>query len=353
MNLFRLLLFPFSILYGFAILLRNYAYDKGIFHSTKFKIPLISIGNLAVGGAGKSPMTEYIIRLLKDRYQVATLNRGYGRQTSGFIELDLSSTSEQAGDEPLQFKRKFPDVSVAVCEDRAAGIRQLEGSSDLILMDDAYQHRAVTPGLSLLLFDFENMFKPPMLLPTGNLREPLSERKRADIIVITKTPLNLTESDAAAARSRIKPLPHQKMFFSYLEYGDLTSLGSERPLPLSTINKSIDIILLTGIANPMPLLNELSKYTSSIDHHKYPDHHRFSSRNIAKLAASYSALKSLSKFIITTEKDAQRLRLPILLERLDGLPVYYLPIKARFHKPGDEELKQIIENYVAKHLQHN
>ena len=190
-----MLLFPISLIYWGVVWLRNLAYNAGIFKSEKFHIPVISVGNLAAGGTGKSPMTEYLVRLLKEQYKIATLSRGYGRKTKGFLEVEKNSTSEQTGDEPLQFKTKFPEITVAVCENRAVGIEELEAEHDVIVLDDAYQHRAVKPGLSILLFDYREVFKMQFCLPTGNLREPLSGRKRADIIVVTKSPEGLNAQE--------------------------------------------------------------------------------------------------------------------------------------------------------------
>jgi tetraacyldisaccharide 4'-kinase len=349
MKFLRLLLLPFSLIYGAAVALRNAAYNTGLFRSHKFDIPVISIGNLAVGGAGKSPIAEYLIRLLKNRYKVAVLSRGYGRKTTGFIKLDVNTPVNDSGDEPLQFKHKFPAVTVAVCERRAQGIEQLKTFNDVIILDDAYQHRSVKAGLNLLLFDYNNIFNPQFLLPAGDLREPLSGRSRADILIITKTPSVFFEVDQETAIKRIRPYPHQELFFSYLEYGDLTSLDGKHTIPLSEIRET-GIILLTGIANPVTLLNELKHHTSDIIHYNYPDHHNFSRKNIIKIA-SVAAVKK--KLIITTEKDAQRLRLPELNELLKTLAVYYLPVAAKFHKPKEQRFNKIIEDYVAKHLHNN
>ena len=353
MKLLRLLLLPFSLIYAAVIILRNAAYDTGLFTSRKFNIPVISIGNLAVGGAGKSPMAEYLIQLLKDHYKVATLSRGYGRNTSGYIELSEISTAKEAGDEPVQFKRKFPFVTVAVCEKRVTGIERLEQFNDVVILDDAYQHRSVKPGLNLLLFDYNSIFNTQFLLPAGNLREPLSGRKRAHVIVITKTPQVFSETKRDKAVRQIAPYPNQEIFFSYLEYGELTSLNGEDKLLLSAINEETEIILLTGIASTITLSNELKRYTPHIIHHNYRDHHNFSTKNIVKLAKAWSASEAKTKFIITTEKDAQRLRSPEMNELLKGLPVYYLPVAAKIHKPGEKRFNQIIEQYVAKHLQNN
>jgi tetraacyldisaccharide 4'-kinase len=352
MKFLRLLLYPFSLIYAAVIMLRNAAYDTGLFKSRKFNLPLISIGNLSVGGSGKSPMAEYLIRLLKDKYRVATLSRGYGRKTNGFIELSEMSSAEEAGDEPVQFKHKFPSITVAVCEDRVKGIQNLERKNDLVIMDDAFQHRAVNPGLSLLLFDYNTISDTQYLLPAGNLREPLSGRKRADILVITKSPADLSEAERIKVTEHLKPYPHQRVFFSYLKYENLISFNDEQHIPLSEINKETKVVLLSGIANPYPLLNKLKQYTSSVIHHNYPDHHQFSTKNIAKLAAEWHKYEP-EMLIITTEKDAQRLRSAELTELLKDLPVYYLPIRMSIYKPEEDAFNNIIKNYVAKHLQHN
>jgi tetraacyldisaccharide 4'-kinase len=298
-------------------------------------------------------MAEYLIRILKDNYAVATLSRGYGRKTSGYLELDEGSAVSDGGDEPVQFKRKFPGITVAVCEKRATGIEHLQKFNDVIILDDAFQHRSVQPGLSLLLFDYNGLFNPQYLLPAGNLREPLSGRKRADIIIITKTPAGISADKRDDATRHIAPYPGQEVFFSYLEYGELEAFNKSDTLPLSAITEDTEIILLTGIANTAPLINKLKSYTNRIIHHKYRDHHNFSKKNIAKLAAAWSASGAKRKYIISTEKDAQRLHSPELNKLLKDLPVYYLPVVAKIHKPGEDRFNQTIKQYVAKHLQNN
>ncbi|MDF3078099.1 MAG: tetraacyldisaccharide 4-kinase [Sphingobacteriaceae bacterium] len=338
---------PFSLFYGMAVRVRNLSYDKGYSASRKFELPVISVGNLAVGGAGKSPMAEYLVRLLKDSHKIAILSRGYGRRTSGFLEVGLQSTAEQVGDEPLQFKTKFPDVKVAVCESRVAGIESLQKQSEVVILDDAYQHRAVAPGLSILLFDYTSVFKTQMLLPAGNLREPLSGRKRADLIVVTKTPAKLSPEEKSRIAETIKPFTHQRLFYSFLNYDSLRSVYGNESLELSELANGYSVVLLTGIANTKPLIDELRKFTDAIIHHRYPDHHPFTRKNIAKLAGTYGGIVSTKKIIITTEKDAQRLQPQSVRELLTGLPVYYLPVSARIHSPGEDEFNQLIRDYVA------
>lgn len=346
MKILRLLLFPFSIVYGFVVILRNLAYDLGIFKSQGFDLPVISIGNLSVGGSGKSPMAEYLVRLLKGKYKIATLSRGYGRKTSGFLYVETNSQTSESGDEPLQFKQKFNDITVAVCEDRVAGIIRLKSDNELIILDDAFQHRAVKAGLSILLFEYGSLFRPQWLLPTGNLREPLWAQKRADLVIISKCPENIDSGQQNAIRSRFSA---DSLFFSFLKYGSLMPLngnGSERSL--SSIKKESKIILLTGIANAIPLMEKLASQGSILIHHEYPDHHQFNEKNIAKLVNAFHDLTEGDNLIITTEKDAQRLGLLSITEQLKGLPVYYLPVEAEFKEPAKTTFNQYIEEYASK-----
>jgi tetraacyldisaccharide 4'-kinase len=349
MRFVRLFLFPLSLLYGLGVLLRNLFYDVGVIRSHDFDVAIISVGNLAVGGSGKSPMTEYLVRLLKDRYKTATLSRGYGRKTKGFLLVDQDASSRNVGDEPLQFRRKFSNITVAVCEDRVEGIRRLEKDHQVIVLDDAYQHRAVRPGLSILLFDYNNLFNLRLLLPAGDLREPVWEMERADIIVITKTPPVLDPAERRRIISRVNPRDMQEVFFSYLEYGDLIPLDPERAeRKMLTLKTSSSVILLTGIAKPEPLLSEIRGCTRQIIHHVYPDHHHFSRKNIVKLVQAFHDLPAGDKLIITTEKDAQRLYSGENKELLKDLPVYFLPVRAVIHEPGRMKFNNLVEQYAAE-----
>jgi len=351
MKLLRLLLFPISILYGLGVILRNLAYDFGIFKSCKFQLPVISVGNLSVGGSGKSPMTEYLVRLLKDKYKIATLSRGYGRKTSGFRTVDTDSSSFDSGDEPLQFKRKFADVTVAVCENRVKGIQKLERNHELIIMDDAFQHRAVKPGLSILLFEYSSLLQNQWLLPSGNLREPLWAINRADILVVSKCPEKMSREQQDALANRFKT---KRLFFSFLKYGHLKSFNEVNPdRSLNSINQKSKVILLTGIANATPLFATLSSYGSELIHHQYPDHHQFSEKNIAKLVSAFNALKGDDNLIITTEKDAQRLRTSDISTKIKDLAVYYLPVEAEFLEPERTKFNNLIEEYASKPASNN
>ena len=389
MKYLRWLLFPFSLLYVLVVIIRNWCYDSGVFKSHQFKIPVISIGNLDVGGAGKTPMTEYLIRLFKDDYKLATLSRGYGRQTKGFIEVgsresgvgspesriknqesrarneeSLLTThfpiaigtllSTQIGDEPAQFKHKFPDVTVAVCEDRVAGIKQLMSNHDLILMDDAYQHRAVVPGYNILLFDYNRINEPHLLLPAGTLREPFSGRWRARIIIVSKCPKQLTDDEKEALAQKVEPLPYQSLFFTSIDYQPLQDIeGNSSDI---IIDSETTVFLLTGIANPNPLVKYLNGLTTNIIHHKYPDHHPFTSKNIAKLADAFDSCVSQKKIIITTEKDAQRLEGSLLSDGIGAakkLPVFVMPISVTFLNESGHRFDKIVKEYVREHTTHH
>jgi len=347
----RWLLFPFSLLYGLIVSIRNWCYDGGILKSRKFKIPVISVGNVEVGGAGKSPMTEYLVRLLKDHYQLATLSRGYGRKTKGFLTVTPDSTAEQAGDEPLQFKYKFPDITVVVCEKRVDGIKELVHTHNLVLMDDAYQHRAVKPGLSILLFDYNRINEPHLLLPAGYMREPFSGRWRADIVVVTKCPEQLSNDEQQKIAGKIDPLPYQSLFFTSIVYLPLQDLNSNKSDV--TLDSDTTIFLVTGIANPKPLVHHIKKYTSKLVHHNYPDHHRFSLKNISKLADEFAACTAQKKVIITTEKDAQRLVEHELLPLVQSLPVLVIPIGVQFLNNAAQQFDQLVIQYVREHTTNN
>ncbi len=354
MKYLRWILFPFSLIYGFVVIIRNWCYDSGVFKSYKFNNPVISVGNLDVGGAGKSPMTEYLVRLLKDDYKIATLSRGYGRETKGLLIATATTTTTQTGDEPAQFKHKFPEITVAVCEKRVEGIKRLLSDHDVILLDDAYQHRAVEPGLSILLFDHNRLNGPHLLLPAGNMREPFSGRWRAQIIIVTKCPPALTVNEQAALAQKIEPLPYQHLFFTAIAYQQLQDLEG-RPAD-TVIDKDTTVFLLTGIANAQPLVQYLKGHTSLIIHHNYPDHHTFTLKNITKLAAEFNDCPSPKKIIITTEKDAQRLEGSWFKAGAiagGSLPVFVAPIRVEFLNGGGEQFNQLVIEYVREHTAHH
>jgi tetraacyldisaccharide 4'-kinase len=347
----RLLLFPFSIVYGLVVILRNFCYDAGIFKSTAFDVPIISVGNLDVGGAGKTPMTEYLIRLLKSDYQLATLSRGYGRETKGFLLADATSTAALIGDEPAQLKHKFPDVTVSVCEDRVAGAKQLLANHNLLLLDDAYQHRAIISGYSLLLFDYRQLQGVNILLPAGNRRELFSGRSRANVLIVTKCPLDITVHEQERMQKKLSPYLYQEVFFTGITYQALRNKEG-RDAGIS-IDKGTVVFLLTGIANPDPMYQYLAQSKAQIIQHKYPDHHRFSLKNITKLADDFNSCKAGKKIIITTEKDMQRLGEQELLPLTQALPIYTLPIGVQFLNNGGQQFDQLIKEYVRQDTAHS
>jgi tetraacyldisaccharide 4'-kinase len=352
-KLLRFLLFPISILYGLGVALRNFLFDWSLFKSTKFNIPVLVIGNITVGGSGKSPMTEYLLNLLKKERKVAVLSRGYGRKTKGFGLAEAESSAAEVGDEPMQFKQHFPDLTVAVCEDRVVGMQKLIANHDIVVLDDAYQHRWLQPSLSILLLEYSSLQKVDFLLPTGNLREPRSATKRADILIVTKAPQNLSSEEKANLVNRIQPESNQQLFFSYLRYNHLLNVADGSVRALNTLHANTHVFLLTGIANASPLLVELERYTSLIIHHKYPDHYNFSTADIEKISQEYWDCEAADKLIITTEKDAQRLKNSTFAASLARTLLYVLPVETAF--AGDDKIKfdQLIVNHVREYSKHS
>ncbi|MFD2583615.1 tetraacyldisaccharide 4'-kinase [Pedobacter vanadiisoli] len=343
-NYLRLLLLPFSVIYGMAIILRKKLYDWGVIDSVMFDLPVICVGNLAVGGSGKTPTTEYLVRLLAD-YKVAILSRGYGRKSKGFIVADSTATAETIGDEPLQYHQKFAGVTVAVCENRVNGIKQLKENHDLIILDDAFQHRAVRAGFNILLFEFRKLGTLQFLLPAGNLRDVFSSRKRAEVLLVTKSPVPLLHVAQQASINELQPNVGQPVLHSYLKYGDLVHLYDNENLPLKSV-KDFEIFLLTGIANPAPLIEELEKYSHNIKHEEFPDHYAFKEEDIKKFRSTFLAENKKDKIIITTEKDSKRLKATGFEDLLVDLPVYYLPIEVELFEEDKIIFDELILNYV-------
>lgn len=304
---FRYLLFPFSLVYGGAVWVRNFLFDKKVFKSTAFNFPLICVGNLAVGGTGKTPMTEYLIRLLRQQWQVATLSRGYKRKTKGFAIANASTTALEIGDEPMQFHEKFPDITVAVGEERLVAIPQLlhsQPDTGVIILDDAFQHRQVTAGLNILLTEYRNLYTRDLMMPAGDLRDVRSSDKRADIIVVTKCPSGLTEAERSDIAKEIKPAPHQSLYFTEIVYAQPYHLFGHQPM---NWDAETEILLICGIANPRPLKDFLAKQVHTYEMLRYADHHIFSISDLEDIKKQFAAIASPNKMILTTEKDAVRL----------------------------------------------
>ncbi len=344
-----ILLFPFSILYGIITAVRNLLYDWGILKSRSFREHIISIGNLAVGGTGKTPHIEYLIKLLESEFNVATLSRGYKRKTKGFMICYPENTADEVGDEPKQFKTKFPGITVAVDADRVHGIRELlklKDKPDIFLLDDAFQHRSVKPGLNILLTDFNNLFVHDSMLPGGTLREYPGNCKRADIIIITKTPERITNLDMKVYSKEVELNPYQKLFFSWLKYGDLYYYSDpEFKIDVAQQLFKFNVLVLTGIANPKPMITYIKEYANTIQHVNYGDHYEFTTEDVAELRKTFNNIAGENKLIVTTEKDYMRLNKPELLELITGLPLFILPIEIDF-KNKTEEFNESVLRYA-------
>ncbi|RZF60308.1 tetraacyldisaccharide 4'-kinase [Sphingobacterium corticibacterium] len=320
----RWLLFPFSILYAAIVLLRNWAYDNQLYNSTSFHFPVIIIGNLSVGGTGKSPMTEYVLRLIKPHLNIAVLSRGYGRRTKGFRYVNIDDSAELTGDEPLQIKRKFPDATVIVCENRVRGIEQVQGQVDAVLLDDAYQHRKLRPSFSILLLDYESLQHPILPLPTGNFREMLPACKRADTIVITKCPDTVPAQMKFSIESRFRKYTSVPLFYTKIGYQKL-QMKNGLLLDDTQLGDTVALVV-TGIAKPQPLVSYLKPKFKEIIHLSFRDHHQFSPDDLDKISQTFQHIDSLQKVMITTEKDLQRLPSSFV----DQHPLYFLPIDQVF-----------------------
>lgn len=346
-TLAKLLLAPLSLLYGLGVSLRNWFYRRNLLRGIAFSLPVISVGNLSVGGAGKTPHIEYLIRKLNPYINIATLSRGYRRKTKGFLQVQSHMNAEMVGDEPLQYKRKFPDVAVSVAEERALAIPLLVGArpdTQLVLLDDAFQHRAVRPGLNILLTEFDLPFTRDYLLPAGRLREWRSAYARADVIIVTKCPPDLSEAAAEALREEIAPLPHQQLFFSYYQYSQPYYLLDTR-YELQW-EDDLEVLLISAIANTDYLLRYLQPLSSRLRSIEYEDHHYFDKRDLSNLKRQFEALPSRKKVIITTEKDATRLELHRAFIEAEKLPIFVLPLEVRFHFEEEATFDAHIQNFM-------
>ncbi|MGL2967544.1 tetraacyldisaccharide 4'-kinase [Flavobacterium sp. XGLA_31] len=333
MNFLRKLLFPFAILYGLITAVRNYLYDKGLLKSYAFDIPVIAVGNLSVGGTGKTPQIEYLIRLLSSNYKVATLSRGYKRKSKGFVLADANANAETLGDEPFQYYKKFPGIQVAVDADRRNGIEQLlsqKQKPDIILLDDAYQHRKVKAGFYILLTAYDDLFCNDFILPAGNLRESRKGAQRANLIIVTKCPPDISQLAQENIKKQIGL--NVPVFFSFVAYDEHVYNGKES-LKVEAMKPKAKI-LIAGIAKPKPFFDYLRVENDVVM--AFPDHHHFSESEILDIKS-----KAEAKIIVTTEKDFVRLEAEIFAAQL-----YYLPIKSKF-VANQDAFDQIILNYVG------
>ncbi|RBN50225.1 tetraacyldisaccharide 4'-kinase [Flavobacterium psychrolimnae] len=334
MNLLRKLLFPFAILYGLITSIRNFLFDKGISKSYSFDLPIIAVGNLSVGGTGKTPQIEYLIRLLSDKYKIATLSRGYKRQSKGFILAEANSNAATIGDEPFQFFQKFPSIQVAVDADRKNGIEQLLSQTEkpeIILLDDAFQHRKVKAGFYILLTSYGDLYSDDYMLPTGNLRESRSGADRANVIIVTKCPFNLSFEEQEDIKKRLKLSKSQELYFTFIAYDDCI-YGENRKIKVAEIQSAAKV-LVAGIAKPEPFFAYLQNSNDVCL--SFPDHHNFTDKDILEI-------KNLAQnnIIITTEKDYVRLKGSLPNEQL-----FYLPIQSSFVSGPDSEASEWSENF--------
>jgi tetraacyldisaccharide 4'-kinase len=325
---FRILLLPFAILFWLLIKLRNWAFSVGIFKSVSFGLPLICVGNLSVGGTGKSPMVEYLVLQLMNRYKIATLSRGYKRKTKGYAIANPQTTAIDIGDEPMQFHKKFPEVPVAVGEERIVAIPQLlhdRPDTEVIILDDAFQHRAIKSGFNIVLTDFNNLYTRDFFLPTGDLRDTRQSAKRAQVIIVTKCNPSFSTYEKEEVIKELNPLPHQHVFFSSIIYGKPYHITDHTETDLDS---DTDALLITGIAKPRHLKNYLEERIDTYYMMQYGDHHIFSIDDWKDIVKKFDSMDADKKIIITTEKDAMRL---LKFETEIGkLPLYVLPIHTNF-----------------------
>lgn len=351
----KYLLYPISLLYGAIMDLRNFLFDHKLLRSESFCLPILSVGNITVGGTGKTPHVEYLIRLLQQQaYRIAVLSRGYGRRTKGFIMLSTTAHAEQVGDEPLQIKLKYPDVTVAVDEKRVDGVNRLLESDptiETIVLDDAFQHRYIKPSLSILLIDHARPIDKDMLLPAGHLREAASGIGRADIVIISKCPPSLIPSEHEAGyRRRLRLRPEQQLYFTSICYDQkLKTACDNRTCNLSDISSDAILILVTGIASPTLLYNEMKQYFQQISLLTFPDHHKYSINDMRRIQHEWEQAGNRPKYIVTTEKDVMRFREGIAADYSFYRSLYYLPIQIVFKGDGAIKFNQTIYNHVSSH----
>lgn len=339
----RMLLYPLALIYGAVVWMRNRLYDTGFYSSIEFSVPVICVGNLSVGGTGKTPHIEYLIRLLQYQFQVATMSRGYKRRTQGFLLADANTNAVKIGDEPMQYHLKFPEVIVSVAEERMIGIPKLlqqRPSIEVVLLDDAFQHRSVKAGINILITDYGKPFYKDRILPLGTLRENRRAYKRADIILVSKCPDDLRENEMQDMVKHIAPLQHQNVYFTKINYGTAYNFFTRERADLQSKN----LILVCGIAKPQPLIDYLKTQAADVHSLTYKDHHYFLQNDLEEIKEAYDNWGVSNKVIITTEKDAARLHLHTEKLQQWGIEIVVLPIQVAFlNAMGAQFDKQILE----------
>ena len=347
-------LYPASWLYGTGVWLRNKLFDWGIYKERRFDIPVISVGNITVGGTGKTPHTEYLIKLLQKNYKVAVLSRGYKRKSKGFVLAKPNTPVQMIGDEPFQMKQKFPDIYMAVDRNRCHGIDQLCNShiapgTEVVILDDAFQHRYVKPGMNILLVDYHRLICEDTLLPAGRMREPESGKSRAQIVIVTKCPKDITPMDLRVLSKQMALYPYQQLYFTTLAYSKLHPLFTPGDtVSLEDIEKETHILLVTGIASPAKLIQDLSPYNKHIDSLAFSDHHDFTAKDMELIKKRFMKLLEGKRMIITTEKDSVRLATHPLIDEALRPYIYVLPIEVSFLQDQQELFNSNITDYVRK-----
>ena len=335
--------------------LRNLGFEWGLLKQTSYEVPVICVGNITIGGTGKTPHTEMLLRMLMPDHRVAVLSRGYKRKSRGFRLADSKTPMREIGDEPWQMKQKFPQAIVAVDTNRRRGIRQLLTAEatrdvDVILLDDAYQHRYVHPGLNILLTDYHRLITDDALLPAGRLREPVSAKERANVVIVTKCPYDLKPMDYRVIREALDLKPYQSLFFSTFRYGSLRRLFGDTAGQTEELTPDTHVLLLTGIASPQQMLLDLHRSTRHITPIPFADHHEFTPHDIERIEQAFTDLQGSKRLIITTEKDASRLLLVDNLSPIVRRHIYVLPIEVEFLRDESDDFRQLITEYVkGKH----
>ena len=351
--MFKFLLYPVSAIYGLIISIRNLLYDYKVFKSTEFEIPVISIGNITVGGTGKTPHTEYLVDLLRKQFVVTTISRGYKRRTKGYQEVEASSLATAVGDEPLQIKNKFRDVQVVVDEKRVHAINLIQKQQpselpDVILLDDAFQHRSVSAGINILLIDFNRPIDKDRLMPVGYLREAKWQMRRANVIIYTKCPQEISPITRRIIMKDVYLRPYQTLFFTTMVYQPLTPVFADEAIETPKLaSDRVNVLLVTGIANPEHLRKYLSTFTENIIDLKYPDHHNFNASNIQQIEQKFSGIEAENKIIITTEKDSMRLKDMNLSADIKA-HLFYIPLKIKFLDSEGKNFDEKIVTYVRE-----
>ena len=356
----NILLYPLALIWGMITSFRNFLYNSGVLKSAEFHLPIICVGNITVGGTGKTPHTEYIAELLRSNFKVATLSRGYKRTSRGFLIASPATQVKEIGDEPMQIFRKFPDIVVTVDRNRVNGVNRIlaeKPETEVIILDDAFQHRRITPGFSILLTDFERLIIRDHMMPYGNLRESFGNMRRADIIIISKSPENISPIQRRIIVKEIDKSPYQNLYFTSMVYRNplpvFEAMSQVANIPDLSDPENSGIVLITGIANPQPFKEYLQKSFKEIIHLSFPDHYNFKEKDLQRIASEYQNLKSTCKYIITTEKDGVRLReFTNIAEPLKSA-FFYIPIGIHFLNDDKEEFDNMIVEYVRKNKRNN